>query len=340
MNYYILRNGVRSGPYDLNALKQFLEDSKILSSDIIEFSNGTKSNVRSVLKANRIGYSLKSDKVSDQLKSLKSDFLFPKAVFRLRTLKSNVNLILFVLIGLAPALIIKFSVLSYFTFYLISLYFSSLWALFYFIFFRTSQIKIKTAILVFFLTQFLVTFLVFLLDVNRFNPFYSLLENESIVNRLFGYIFGVGLFEEALKLLPLIFVISRAKQPLFPKTIVFYGLISGLAFGVIEGVTYQLTLNKSLEYEASFFLNIARLTTLPFLHSIWTAIGAYFLSFSYLFPKKRLLLRITSIIIPITLHGFYDVFTWSLVGLMICYLSAVLLIIYVERISYFQKILN
>ena len=186
----------------------------------------------------------------------------------------------------------------------------------------------------------LVSILEFVLDVNRFNPLYFFLEDESILLRLIGYIFGVGLFEEALKLVPVFWVIYKARHPIFPKTAVFYGLISGIAFGVIEGVTYQITLNKTLEYDASFFLNIARLTTLPFLHSIWTAIGAYFISFSFLFPKKRFSLRITALLLPIVLHGLYDVFTWSIFGLMVCYLSAVLLILYIEKVRDFQKNLN
>lgn len=340
MNYFVIRNGTKNGPYGLDSLRKYLEQGQILSSDQVQCPNGEVLNVRKILKANGIKYSVQSDKLIDQFRSLKSDFLFPRDVFRSNTLKSNQNLILFVLIGLAPALIIKFSILNYFTFYLISLYFSSLWALFYFIFFKTSQISLKNGILIFFSTQILVSILVFVINVNRFNPLYFFLEDESILLRLVGYIFGVGLFEEALKLVPVVWIIYKAGHPIFPKTAVFYGLISGIAFGVIEGVTYQITLNKTLEYDASFFFNIARLTTLPFLHSIWTAIGAYFISFSFLFPKKRFSLRITSLLLPIVLHGLYDVFTWSIFGLMVCYLSAVLLILYIEKVSDFQKILN
>ena len=106
-------------------------------------------------------------------------------------------------------------------------------------------------------------------------------------NLAIGFILGVGLTEELAKLIPLLFISSKSKQPLIPQTLVYYGLMSGIAFGVYEGVHYQLSVNSTLEYSASFFHNIARLTSLPFMHAIWCGIAGYFVAFAKLYPDQE-----------------------------------------------------
>ena len=87
---------------------------------------------------------------------------------------------------------------------------------------------------------------------------------------------------------------------------VFYGLMSGIAFGVFEGVQYQITVNAQQTYDVSFFLNIARLTSLPFLHACWCGIAGYFLSFANLYPKYRRGLYTLALCVPAVIHGLYD----------------------------------
>lgn len=176
------------------------------------------------------------------------------------------------------------------------------------------------------------------LNAPYYNPFYALIEEgNSIVNQVIGYVFGVGLFEELIKLLPVYFFIKNSKQPLFPQTVVFYGLISGIGFGVFEGVGYQISVNSNYDYGTSFFLNIARLTSLPFLHAVWSGISSYFLAFAFLYPTKRSAMWFLAIFIPAVLHGLYDVFTWSLIGLFIAYLGVALLVIYLKKAKEFQN---
>ena len=121
--------------------------------------------------------------------------------------------------------------------------------------------------------------------------------------------------EELVKSIPLYIISSRAREPLFPQTLVFYGLISGIAFGVFEGVEYQLGVNAEMEYGESFFSNIARLTSLPFLHATWCGIAGYFIAFARLYPKYRLSLYFLALFIPASLHGLYDTFTATLGGI-------------------------
>ena len=198
--------------------------------------------------------------------------------------------------------------------------------------------KIKKAIYIFFTIQIAIFVLVSILDINQFNPFYRLIgDNNSFIERVIGFTFGVGVFEELIKIFPVFLFLKYAKEPQLPQTMVFYGLISGIGFGVFEGVMYQITVNSKLEYNESFFLNIARLTSLPFLHSIWSGISAYFLAFSFINPTKRYSLWILAIMIPAILHGLYDVFTWSLVGLFISYIGVALLVIYLKNAKKFHS---
>jgi RsiW-degrading membrane proteinase PrsW (M82 family) len=253
-------------------------------------------------------------------------------------LKSDKRLLVIALVGLAPAFLISFTGASVFTFYAIAMYFSMIWGLFYYSVFSTSQVSVKKAIGLFFLTQVIIFIAVDVIRIPSLNPLYELTEgNRGVLAKLIGYTFGVGVFEEFVKLLPVYLLLRKSKEPLVPQTVVFYGLMSGIGFGVFEGVIYQLTVNAELDYSTSFFMNIARLTCLPFLHSIWAGISSYFLAFAFLYPKNRHSMWVLSILIPAILHGLYDTLGWSLLGLFVSYLGVTLLVIYLKNAKDFQS---
>ena len=114
---------------------------------------------------------------------------------------------------------------------------------------------------------------------------------------------------------------------------VFYGLMAGIAFGVFEGVQYQTSINIRADYTTAFVLNIARLTSLPFLHAVWAGICGYFVGMAGLYPQYRKSLYVLALFIPATLHGLYDLFAGSfyLVSLLIAFLSVFLLMAYLRR---------
>ena len=87
----------------------------------------------------------------------------------------------------------------------------------------------------FFITQAAVFLIWDILGLPSLNPFYNLVDTVFPLT-LFGFIFGVGLTEELGKALPLFIINRRTNVPLIPQTLVFYGLMSGIAFGVFEGV--------------------------------------------------------------------------------------------------------
>ena len=84
-------------------------------------------------------------------------------------------------------------------------------------------------------------------------------------------------------------------------------------------------------------MNIARLTSIPFLHAIWSGISSYFISFAFLYPTNGLAMIVISISIPAILHGLYDTFKWSILGLFFSYLGVALLVIYLKNANKFQK---
>ena len=339
MSYFIERNNQNHGPYELDALKKYVEDGLILLQDKIADPKGVPTSVRDILVANGKNVKIKSNgNLFKQVRLFGTKLLLPKDSFSFKNLKSDKRLLMIALVGLAPAFLISFTGASVITFYAIALYFSMIWGLFYFSVFSTQQVSIKKAIGLFFLTQILIFILVDLLNIPSFHPLYALTEpNMGFFSHLIGYTFGVGVFEEFVKLFPVYFLLRKSKEPLVPQTVVFYGLMSGIGFGVFEGVVYQLTVNAELDYGTSFFMNIARLTCLPFLHSIWAGISSYFLAFAFLYPKNRHSMWFLAILIPAILHGLYDTLGWSIPGLFVSYLGVTLLVIYLKNAKDFQS---
>ena len=155
------------------------------------------------------------------------------------------------------------------------------------------------------------------------------------------FVFAVGLTEEFVKSIALFIISAKSREVLIPHTLVFYGLVSGIAFGVFEGVQYQMGANRIYEYSQSFFMNIARLTSLPFLHAIWCGIAGYFIGFAAIYPKYRKSLYFLAIAIPALLHGFYDTFCGSLWGILIAlsinFLAVGLLMCYLKNDTNYQQ---
>lgn len=340
--YHIIRNNQQFGPYSIQHLKQYVEEGKILLSDnAININTKESNSVKHFLKINNVSYSIKDKgSIINQIKFIGKDLLLPKKDFITNDIIKDRRLIYLAAIGLLPAFLITFTFSSMITFYVIALYFSAIWGLFFYYLFATKQVKTKETVVIFFLTQGTALILVNLQTFPPFSWLYGLTDSGFILFRFIGFIFGVGFVEETIKALPLLYLIYRAKEPIIPQTLVFYGLISGIGFGVLEGVIYQTGVNKELNYESAFFMNVARLTSLPFLHATWAGIAGYFLAFANILPKYRKGLIFIAIAVPAVLHGIYDVFGWNLIGLATTILSVILLVFYLKKSSDYQSRLN
>lgn len=333
--WYVIRNRNKYGPYSIDDLVQYVESGKLLKCDTA-FDENDSANIQSVgYFLRQTGKKIKvqtAGSLRKQFAAIGRELILPKNILSKRHWQADKRLMVIALVGLTPLMLLFPVTLVgnlYLTFYIVSLYFAAIWGAFFYYLFKTTQVQLKETIAVFFIQQLFI-FLFFGLGINTYiNPFYWIGGDSFFPLSLVFYIFAVGLTEEFSKQIPLFLILRRTKEPLVPQTLVFYGLISGIAFGVYEGVQYQTTLNMEMEYSQSFYLNIARLTSLPFLHAIWTGIGAYFLSFAKIYPKYRLSLYILAIGIPALLHGLYD--GLPLGNMAVTIISVLLLMIYLKQ---------
>lgn len=336
---YIVRNGKQYGPYDENTLMRYVYEGTVVKNDVaVDPDTGRVTTVRDHF--NRFGVSLKVGHGGDiftQLAKIGSDLIVPLESLAQNKWLSDKTLIVLALVGLFPTFMLLPPMPEIGVFYFMALYFSCIWGLFFYYLFKTPQVKLSTTITLFFLTQIFVFVVWNILGLVRFNPFYYLIEAPFPIDFL-GFVFGVGVSEELGKMIPLLIINRRAKEPLLPQTLVFYGLMSGIAFGVFEGVQYQVTVNTQLGYTEAFYSNIARLTSLPFLHAIWCAIAGYFISFANLFPKYRVSLYFLAVAIPALLHGTYDTFCTlsTYVSLLVSLVGVLLLMAYLKRGADYQ----
>ena len=333
----ITRNTTDYGPYDEYTVARFVEEGKLLLNDKARDTySGQTDTIKTFLDRAGIHPRIKHNgSVTEQLNNLGSEFIIPREEITRQGFMQDTRLLILALVGLSLSVIMLLPIGGWLAFYVVSLYFATIWGLFFYYFFRTRQVNVKTTVSTFFLTQIAV-FIIFS-GLNGLNFFY-LFTNAPFPLSIVGYIAGVGLTEEFAKMIPLLILAHRAKEPLLPQTLVYYGLMSGIAFGVFEGVQYQTTVNAQADYTTAFVLNIARLTSLPFLHAIFSGICGYFTAFARLYPRYRKSLYALAIAVPATLHGLYDAFAGVFypVAIAIAFFAVILLMAYLRKSTTFQ----
>lgn len=329
---YIIRNQHEYGPYEASDIARYVEEGRLLLNDRArDAESDVEDTVEELLAARGIRPRVRNrGTLMEQLRYIGHAFIFPKDDMERHHIMEDKRLLILAVVGLSLSIIMLLPIGGYLVFYAVSLYFATIWGLFFAYFFRTRQISKSKAVSTFFLTQ-LGVFIIFS-GLNELNFFYAFTSAPFPLSIL-GYILGIGLTEEFAKMIPLLVLERRAREPQLPQTMVFYGLMAGIAFGVFEGVQYQTSINIRADYTTAFVLNIARLTSLPFLHAVWAGICGYFVGMAGLYPQYRKSLYVLALAIPATLHGLYDLFAGSfyLVSLVIAFLSVFLLMAYLRR---------
>lgn len=342
---YIIWNNQDYGPYDVQTIANYVNSGQILLCDQArDVDTGEINSVKKFLNREHIKTKVAhKGSILQQLKDIGGELIFPKGtIFSPKWMRDRA-LIILALVGMFPSVLMFIPLSSWGTFYCISLYFSIIWGLFFYYIFKTPQVSIKTTVTIFFLEQLFVFVAWDIFGLPNLNLFYKLLDKSFPLSAV-GYILGVGITEELAKMLPLLIITARAKEPQIPQTLVFYGLMSGIAFGVFEGVEYQLGMNSTLDYTNSFFHNIARLTSLPFMHSIWCGIAGYFIAFAKLYPKYRLSLYTLALFVPAILHGLYDTlvgqnFILAIAAIGISFIGVIMLNTYLKQgVNYQSKL--
>lgn len=334
MKVLIQRDSQTFGPYTPVVVGQYLKQGKVFLNDLARdeaASPVTWVPLRQLLaQAGHGGMGRQS--LADVFKSFDTRLMFPWQELRSRRWLADRRLLWLAGIGLAPATLLAVSGGTRAGYWAIALYFSVLWAMFFYYLFKTPQVQAPICYLCFFVTGIVCIPLLLMLQQVPPLPFLlGLTRSNAFLARGAGMFLGVGLWEELAKAAVLFWLVRRPGIILIPQTVVFYGMISGLGFGIYEGVGYQQTVNREQGVDAAYFLNIARLTSLPFLHAIWTGIAGYFIAFSTLFATKQVGLWMCALLIPAALHATYNTFGWSLPGIASGLLGVVLLMTYLAN---------
>ena len=348
--YEIMKEDAILGPFNIDEIAEFVHSGLILKRDYaydIEDPDRFRT-VEFFLERHGKKVSIEhKGNIFSQLKEIGQELILPSVIFTKGPWKKNKQLFILSIVGLTlSGLIVIAPILHpYILFYCIALYFSIIWGLFFYYLFKTEQVKLETTIILFFATQLLITIVYDLLKIGSWygSLFESLYHVENLMISLISYILGVGVLEEFVKVFPIFLILYFSKNVIKPQTAVFYGLISGIAFGVSEGVGYQLGLNFQALVESdniaegyvfSYLYNITRLTSIPFLHAIWCGIASYFVAFAFLYPRFRISLYSLAILVPATIHGLYDYLCNVQFGLLVTIpvvvIGVVLLMVYLN----------
>ena len=347
--FYQEPGGARVGPYTRDELRQ-LHLSGVVKPDTLVTPEGAEAPVIfSKLWAEwqdpqhqpGKAYMTFAARAGEDLRTLAPHLLLPFREARDFDWLKNRKLIAIAAVGLVPLLIHATTSHLGAAFWGMAFYFSALWALFFYHVFPTPEARVSTSALCFFATGVLsISVLLMLYHLPPMMWVVQLFKSPSQFNHMLAYIFGVALPEELCKALPL-FVLLKKSDPLPPQVMLFYGLMSGLGFGIYEGVDYQM--ERNFRYASSggeyYLLNVLRLTTLPFLHAMWTGIAGYFIGFAGLYPRRQRGLMLIGIGVPVLLHGLYNSFNQTIIGLGFALLTVLALNLYLARSVEFEEAL-
>ncbi len=343
--YEIMREDVILGPFEVEQISEFVTNGLILTRDCAYNVNNPDifMSVGEVLKEHSYFVSVEQQgSIFNQIRAIGKDLIIPSNTFKIGTWKRDISLLVVSIIGFSLSVIMAISQMlsAYMTFYLIALYFSAMWGLFFYFIFINEQIKPSTTLKVFFGTQIFINVFFFIATPLFQVHLEPLFTSENPLLGCLSCIIGIGIPEEIAKAVPVFLIILKRRFTTKATTAVFYGLISGIAFGVYEGVQYQLGPNfhvlqqedLSQAYTLSYVSNIARLTSLPFLHAVWSGISAFFLANAFLYPRFKSAFYVLALFIPASIHGFYDFicfnFESAFLSLPIVFLGLILLKVY------------
>ena len=342
--FYIKRNTKEYGPFNADKVKAACNSGEIILSDFIRHENTQKYiTVAEFLKLNNIQIKQIEEQIDDvflNIFKLQSVFINPFKYLN-SSLKDNAIIYILLAIVLIPVLTLFTSRIPILSYSIYGFYFASIWAIILYKIIATKQTDLKII-----LTISISTILASIFSIELFHQtsiwsvFENLIYSNNIILKFFSMLFGVAIIEEALKQVFVYVTIIRDKKVILPRTAILYGMIAGLSFGILEGIQYQMTVNKTFTTDVNYFANIIRLTSLPFFHAIWAGISAYFISLSFIELKYKYSFRIMGLFIPALLHALYNTFGLNIYGIAIVILSTILLTVYLTKSDMVGKQLN
>jgi RsiW-degrading membrane proteinase PrsW (M82 family) len=342
--FIIKRDNNEFGPFSSSQVIKLYTEGRILSKDIIRHENTDQFiSVIQFLEHNNLNISQETENITSVIGNLfKLLGLFTKVRRYISgSWNENKEFLLVLLIVLIPVVGLFFIQYPIAIYCIYGLYFASIWSIILYKTIATDQVELKKTIIVFAGTIILSAIIisgwhtVFSLD-----RIIKLTESSNYILTFVTMFLGVALIEEFCKQILIYWTIQTYRFVTLTRSAIFYGMVSGIAFGVFEGIEYQIGINKSLDTDANYFFNLLRITSLPFFHAIWAGIGAYLISLSFILLKYRYSLRILAWLIPSFLHASYNTFGFSPAGILVIILSIALLISYLTKSDLIVNQLN
>ena len=223
--------------------------------------------------------------------------------------------------------------------YLYGIYFATMWGLVLWLFVRPEKIGLMDVVRVSLFTAFAGVFIVgFLYQLPGVSSLIGATREPSLLARLVAFVFGVGLLEEAVKVVPVLWIFVRNREPGTIREITYLGCVSGFAFGVSEASAYSMFFAQGvargdLPLGAFVVVQLTRLITLPLLHAVFSGVAAQFIALGVETPPLRRSLVLVGIGVAALIHGLYNTFSGTIVGFVLAIGAVLLFIAYVRSVE-------
>lgn len=148
---------------------------------------------------------------------------------------------------------------------------------------------------------------------------YAGTDSASLPAQVIGFVFGVGVLEELCKASPLLIFGLRKKTIRGIRDGVFLGLLSGFGFAAAEGVSYTVGATaRALQTGAvtsQVIVFLDRIMSGPLQHGAWAGVVGWFIGVAALRRGPKWPIVTVGIAFMAILHGLYDVFSSSILGI-------------------------
>ena len=340
MRIYLGKEGQTYGPYPRKTIQGWLRDGSVGPDDLGcvvgtrewvplgQLNLGASGNSPGVQAAPHVPPPPAPRNVSFQ--TLKPQLLSPIGEFFRFEWITDRKILCIVLLGIFPLMSTTLVLGSNDTqakYWALALYFSALWAFLFNALLKPEHATTKNMLICFFGTGIISMPVMFIShEIEFVDDMYRQAVNpeSGFTEQFMGMLFGVAIKEEVCKLAVLVVIWKWfSNAGISVRTYMFYGLMSGLGFGIYEGVQYQTGSNletfdvvdvgnsgatpEELKREVTniYIANVWRLTTLPFLHATWCAISGFFFGLSTKYGYRWLLIG-CGLAVPSLLHASHN----------------------------------
>ena len=221
--------------------------------------------------------------------------------------------------------------------WLLGIYYAFIWGIVLYNLIKPAQFSLKQALKYVCFTAFIgIPLLLFIQRIPPFSLLYAATDSPNLISQLIGFVFGVGVLEELCKGVPIYLFMLRSGQLKEPFSSAFYGAMSGLGFAIAEGVQYSLSyavnlVGGNINVTGHILLTTVRFISLPLIHAIWAGIVGYFIGLAAINPSRKNAIIFIGVAIAASLHGTYNTFSNSLIGLAVLTFSILLFVTYLRR---------